>query len=439
MFLDDVLSNADKYNNVRRADMVLCDRAVYVSTPSSLSRECLVFGNSYSSLSGPRQSWPPVNTMDVSSKLKLVYRPSSDGSHRAKRCVYQGDEACVSSFTVEASKYDRLLVVDCLNWISMGPTAMSQRPDIIAFTCKRRRADDMFGAVAPGFYMVPTDLSEPYAVDMQHSIESKGHGLNFSHQSLVGQAVSVASEMPRYSKERPPERRVCYASYGDCYQAKRAAILSTTTLHDKALPTNHYMLYVAAGILISLIGLAVTGHAIKRKLQYRATQPAPHPNKHNLAPGHVNNYVIIEEPENTLDPDSYPHPWYQRLWHRRQAVFSVSKWKKRFSRPRPGNERMVPNVNEAEKGNSLRKLHKKRGTKPEDRTDLPVRIMPPASAVPSRMPDGGLSVSAVLDNPTTNRNALNPRGGTVEGSSPAQQILSPKTVATRRSSRSSSA
>lgn len=199
------------------------------------------------------------------------------------------------------------------------------------------------------------------------------------------------------------------------------------------------MVYVATGILILFIGLAVTGHAIKRKLQYRAKlkseQPAPPPDQQNLAPGQVNDYVILKEPKDTLDP----HPWYQRLGQSGQVIFPVSEWKKRFFKSPPENERILPNLDEAEKGNSPRKLQKRRGTKPEDRPDLPVRIMPPASAMPWPSLDSGPSESAVLGNHDTNRKAQNFTGGAVEGLSTAQQTVSSKIAATRRSNRSTSA
>ncbi|KAL8940992.1 MAG: hypothetical protein Q9216_002511 [Gyalolechia sp. 2 TL-2023] len=271
--------------------------------------------------------------------------------------------------------------------------------------------------------MVPAIVPKLYAVDMQHNIEGEGDEVKFLRQSRA------ASEKSSYTKKHElflPEQ----------------STLSTTTPHNNALPTNKHMVYVATGILISFLGLAVTGHAIKRKLQYRAKlkteQPAHRADQHNLVLGQINDYIILDEPESTPDPDPdlRAYPWYQRVWQMVRVIFSSSEWKKCFLKPPPENGRMVPGLSVAEKKNNPRTSQRRQGTKAEERTDLPVRIMPPASAIPSRLTDGGASDSALLDDNNTKYKARSHPGGAVEGSSTAQRIPSPRIAATRRSNRS---
>lgn len=443
MFVDDIFSDSEKYNKVLKADVIFCDRAGNDSTPSSQSKECRIFGNSYFSLNGYQQRWPPVNTLDVSPKLNLAYRPPFDGRHRAIPCICQREEAYTPSFTAKASKNGRLLIVDCINWIPIGPVGVSQRPGVASYIRKNNRADNELTAPIPGFYIVPADLSEPYATEMQGNIGNESCGVDFPYQSLVSRAVSPASEQPSHCSEQETFSEERQMSFTNFFRAYRAVNPPRGSVHDSAVPTYQYVVYGIIGVLVFSLALAATGHAIKRKLQYRAKMKtkasAPRSSEQNLAPEQVHDRGILEEPENTVNPASSPEEcsWYQALWQKGLGALSINGWKESFSKALPADQRTLPDLNEAEKGYSLRKLRKRRGTKPEDRTDLPVRVMPPASALPLRMLDGEPSTSAVLENRHAHRDGQDQQG-TEDGSSTVQRVISPKIVATRRSTHSSS-
>ncbi|KAL8709552.1 MAG: hypothetical protein Q9225_007436 [Loekoesia sp. 1 TL-2023] len=189
--------------------------------------------------------------------------------------------------------------------------------------------------------------------------------------------------------------------------------------------------------------MALIGYAMRRKRRQQHARlaqekPAHYSDQQVLEPGQFNDHTIPEVPEETLEPDTKVHSWHQRLWQGAQAIFFISKWKQGLSKSRLENQLTVSNLNEAEKGNSPKKLQKQKGTRPENPNNLPVPIIPPASAMPSYCSDGGLSNKAVPRNHDTSHKAQNRRANAVEGSTTARQIRS-KGAATRRSSRSSSA
>ncbi|KAL8839409.1 MAG: hypothetical protein Q9170_001748 [Blastenia crenularia] len=294
----------------------------------------------------------------------------------------QGLATLKSLYTVDmvlTNKTEGRLVADCLKRVPMEAMTSSSQAVVGSLLRKHRRAERMPPTLAPGLYALPTDVAEPSTFNLEPGYETESKG------------------------------------------------------RKKDLPNE----------LLSARTAALSGHAILRKRQHRphpkAEKPTHQSNQRLLVLGQFNDLIIPEEPEDTFEQDSRPCPWYLRSWQFARTSFGASKWQKPFSRSLPEDRPEMGDLNKGERVKIPRKLQKRKGTRPEDPSDLPVRIMPPASTMTSQpsdvvplspwaeaMPSSQNNSHKVQKNPEIDG----------EGSTTASQTHR-NTVATRRSSRSS--
>ena len=189
------------------------------------------------------------------------------------------------------------------------------------------------------------------------------------------------------------------------------------------------------------MGIAIGGALLRRNLQRRrhlkAETSAPHSNQQTLESGQFNDHIIPEEPEDNLESDRPTDPWYLPPWRRIQAICSVGQWKKWLLKPSTIQEPTQPDSNGEEGGKNARKLQKKRGILLNDTTDLPVRIMPPASAVSRHRPISGHLHNTTSGNGDDHSQKQGEQSRRAEGSTTAIRTTS-DAAATHRRSHSSS-
>lgn len=162
---DDYLS-LEKYFGMLEADLVVCERARFDSTPSSESGDCRIVGNDYLRRlkCQDRQLWPPKTIFQVAEHFNLAFRPWFVGERRARPCMCPTDTIGTADVTVKVLKYAHQLAVECPYQSSCETEGIFSAQHGSGPIRKQRRHDTLISALVPGFYMIPSHFSELYNI-----------------------------------------------------------------------------------------------------------------------------------------------------------------------------------------------------------------------------------------------------------------------------------
>ncbi|KAL9579319.1 MAG: hypothetical protein Q9212_005180 [Teloschistes hypoglaucus] len=171
-YTDVLLDNASnsgrekaRYQGIREADMIVCERAGFDSTLASQMKHCRVVGNDYFSQQDPdRRPWLPAGVFRVSPNFNLAFRPGPWSHHRVYSCLCSSNLSAVTT-TAKASKSAHRLTVSCVDQsASVEDQVTSQRSynNLRSSHREGKRHTGSSDALPPGLYVSPNELSESY-------------------------------------------------------------------------------------------------------------------------------------------------------------------------------------------------------------------------------------------------------------------------------------
>lgn len=422
--------------------MVFCEWAGPGSVPASQTRECRVVGNSYFAQHANRLQWPSLRVFDVAENFSLAFRPSFEGEHRANPCICQATDTGTAHVIVNTRKSAHLLIVECSNSPLFEPQSPVQWGD--------DGASKSTTTMAPNLYVKRDEHGPRFhngAVHNPVELEDTTKGRDPASRSVAPRVATRAHGSPRYL-DGHIICTLCRCIWSRCcrsyFRRSESAVLSTGSpsgilptevSQDKPIKQNFSGVFVAIGVLALLSTIAFATWAVQR-IRKQRRQPTTEKAESRgaipgLEPGYASEHTIPEEAEDNLAAEIDRRPWYVCLRQRAQRV-----WPKWLPNVFTLTEPHVSELNEAEKGNSPRRLEKKKDTRVGDPTGQRVHIVEPVSGMSVNGASGGLWNSATGTHGGVENNV---RQGPVEqvGSSSTAQNHGSRAGATRRSNLSS--